>query len=99
MHLLGFKIAAERQNPQNSLLISLLAGNLAMETGSIQAASTTTQSSAKRGFLLFAEYPRFSAGAWGRLRFEQHERWTIALHELPQSGAPIYTADSKILAS
>jgi predicted ATPase with chaperone activity len=23
----------------------------------------TTQSSAKRGFLLFAEYPRFSAGA------------------------------------
>jgi hypothetical protein len=38
---LGVKIAAERQNPQNSLLFSLLAGNLAVETGSIQAASTT----------------------------------------------------------
>jgi hypothetical protein len=43
---LGVKIAAERQNPQNSLLFSLLAGNLGVETGSIRAASTTTQSDA-----------------------------------------------------
>jgi hypothetical protein len=47
---LGVKIAAERLNPQNSLLFSLLAGNLAMETGSIRAASTTTQSDANRCF-------------------------------------------------
>jgi hypothetical protein len=38
---LGAKIAAEPQNPQNSLLFSLLAGNLAVETGSIGTASTT----------------------------------------------------------
>jgi hypothetical protein len=47
---LRVKIAAERQNPQNSLLFSLLAGNSAVETGSIQAASTTTQSDANRCF-------------------------------------------------
>ena len=29
---------------------------------------------------------------------EQYERWTIALHELPQSSASAYTSDSKILA-
>jgi hypothetical protein len=50
MRLLGVRIAAKRQNPQNFLLISLLAGNLAVETGSIQAASTTTQSDANRCF-------------------------------------------------
>ena len=38
---LGVKIAAKRQKPQNSLLISLLAGNLGLETGSIRAAATT----------------------------------------------------------
>jgi len=43
MRLLGVKIAAKRHNPQNSLLFSLLSGNLGWETGSIQAASTTTQ--------------------------------------------------------
>jgi hypothetical protein len=40
---LGVKIAAKRQKSQNSLLFSLLAGNLGVETGSILAASTTTQ--------------------------------------------------------
>jgi hypothetical protein len=38
-------------------------GNWGMETGSMRAASTTTQSCAKRDFLLFAKYPRFCAGA------------------------------------
>jgi hypothetical protein len=37
------KIAAEGLNLQNSLLFSLLSGNLGLETGSIRAASTTTQ--------------------------------------------------------
>jgi hypothetical protein len=37
-------------NRQNSLLISLLAGNLIVETGSMPTASTTTQSDAKPMF-------------------------------------------------
>jgi hypothetical protein len=38
---LDAKIAAERLNLQNSLLISLLAGNLTVETGSTATASAT----------------------------------------------------------
>jgi len=38
---LDAKTAAERLNLQNSLLISLLAGNLTVETGSIATASAT----------------------------------------------------------
>lgn len=34
----------ERPNPQNSLLISLLSGNLALETGPIRTGSSATQS-------------------------------------------------------
>jgi hypothetical protein len=41
---LDAKTAAERLNLQNSLLISLLAGNLTVETGSTATASATTQS-------------------------------------------------------
>jgi predicted MarR family transcription regulator len=44
------KIAAEDPTRQNSLFFSLLAGNLLVETGSIWAASTTTQSTANRRF-------------------------------------------------
>jgi len=41
---LDAKTAAERLNLQNSLLISLLAGNLTVETGSTATASATTKS-------------------------------------------------------
>jgi len=41
---LDAEIAAERLNLQNSLLISLLAGNLGAETGSTATASAATQS-------------------------------------------------------
>ena len=40
----AFKIALNGQSRQNSLLISLLAGNLDAETGSTVTASATTQS-------------------------------------------------------
>src|SRR5262249_55427835 len=60
------KFEAEGRILQNSLLISLLPGNLPAETGSIQAASTTTQSRANRDFPWFDEYPRF-CGAQSRL--------------------------------
>jgi len=40
-HRLDAKIAADRLNLQNSLLISLLAGNLTVETGSTATASAT----------------------------------------------------------
>src|SRR5260370_40512325 len=43
---------------KNSLLNSLLAGNLRVETGSIRAASTTTQSCATGDFLKVYERPR-----------------------------------------
>src|SRR3984893_3779322 len=43
---------------KNSLLNSLLAGNSRVETGSILAASTTTQSSATGDFLKVYERPR-----------------------------------------
>ncbi len=48
-----------------------------METGSIRAASTTTQSCAKRDFLAFAEYPRFCArGSPARLQpWRPSRRW------------------------
>jgi hypothetical protein len=45
-----------------------------VETGSIQAASTTTQSCAKRDFLVFAKYPRFCAGAQAGFRSLQGGR-------------------------
>jgi len=43
-HRLDAKIAAERLNLQNSQLISLIAGNLGVETDSTATASATTQS-------------------------------------------------------
>jgi hypothetical protein len=48
---LDAKIAQKRLNLQDSLLISLLAGNLFVETGSIRATSTTTQSGGFGDFL------------------------------------------------
>jgi len=54
-HRLDAKIAAERLNLQNSLLISLLAGNLTVETGSTATASATTHSRANQDFLRFVE--------------------------------------------
>jgi hypothetical protein len=48
------RIAAEGPIQQNSLLISLLAGNLGWETSSIRAASTTMRSRAIRVFLISA---------------------------------------------
>jgi hypothetical protein len=56
---LDAKTAAERLNLQNSLLISLLAGNLTVETGSTATASATTHSRATRDFLKLREWPRF----------------------------------------
>src|SRR5260370_14750122 len=47
---------------KNSLLNSLLAGNLGVETGSIRAASTTTQSRATGDFLKVYERPRIGGG-------------------------------------
>src|SRR5258708_32438123 len=52
------EIATEGLNLQNSLLFSLLSGNLDAETGSIRAASTTTQSYATGDFLKVYERPR-----------------------------------------
>jgi hypothetical protein len=45
---------------KNSLLNSLLAGNLRVETGSIRAASTTTQSRATGEFLAACEMRRIA---------------------------------------
>jgi hypothetical protein len=49
------KIAAEGRILQNSLLFSLLSGNLTVETGSMGSASATTQSDANRRFLVSDE--------------------------------------------
>src|SRR6266478_5134564 len=57
-----FAVALSLLTSENSLLFSLLSGNLDVETGSIRTASATTHSCAKRDFLLFAEYARFCAG-------------------------------------
>ena len=54
---LDAKIAAKGPNLQNTLLITLLAGNRGVETGSMRAASTTTQSSANRCFQVSDEQP------------------------------------------
>ena len=72
---LGVKIAAERQNPQNSLLFSLLAGNSAVETGSILAASTTTQSYATGDFLKECEKPRIG-GIRATVRSQRRHRYS-----------------------
>jgi hypothetical protein len=48
---LDAKIAAESLSLQNSLLNSLLTGNLGRETGSIGAATTTTHSGSYGDFL------------------------------------------------
>jgi len=47
---LDAKIAAKGPNLQNTLLISLIAGIGGVKTGSIRAASTTTQSDANQCF-------------------------------------------------
>jgi hypothetical protein len=72
---LGVKIAAERQNPQNSLLCSLLAGNLGVETGSIQSASATTQSYATGDFLKECEKPRIG-GIRATVRSQRRHRYS-----------------------
>ena len=54
---LGAKIAAEGRIQQNSLFFSLLAGKFAVETGSIWAASTTTQSRVCGNFPAAGEKP------------------------------------------
>jgi hypothetical protein len=60
-------------NCRNSLQIPHISGNLDAETGSILTASATTQSCAKRDFLVFAKYPRFCAGAQAGFRSLQEE--------------------------
>src|SRR6516165_652447 len=50
----------QRQNWQNSLLISLLAGNSTCETGSTATASATTQSCTNGDFPVQCESPRIS---------------------------------------
>jgi hypothetical protein len=54
---LDAKFAAECPNPQNSLLISLLPGNLVAETGSIPTASATTQSDPNGRFPVSGKEP------------------------------------------
>jgi len=47
----------EGRVPRNSLLISLLPGNLEVETGSMQAASTTTHSHSNQAFRRLGNWP------------------------------------------
>ena len=61
------KIAAEGLNLQNSLLFSLLSGNLDAETGSIATGSATTQSFATEEFLSPREKPRIGGVVRGAI--------------------------------
>src|SRR5450759_4338526 len=70
---LDAKIAAERLNLQNSLLISLLAGNSGVERGSTATASATTHSRATGDFLKLREWPAFSGITCGCLIFAMRQ--------------------------
>jgi hypothetical protein len=52
---LAAKLVDHPSNLRNSRFFSLIDGNLTAETGSIRAASTTTQSDANRRFLVSEE--------------------------------------------
>src|SRR5258708_36512986 len=60
---------------KNSLLNSLLAGNLDVETGSIWTASATTQSYATGDFLKEYEKPRIG-GIRGAVRSQRRHRYS-----------------------
>ena len=64
---LDAKTAAERLNLQNSLLISLLAGNLTVETGSTATASATTQSAQSPNPETLRQKPALSGLNWHQI--------------------------------
>ena len=90
--VLALKISHRAQIRRNSLLISLLAGNLRVETGSHVTASATTHSRATGDFLKLRGWPAFSGikcgcsiSAKGQLNWEP----VLALLSLAsKSGCP-----------